>query len=65
MKAAEAIKAASRSTLIVLVSSMHPDEVPPSAYAGFADTLLWKSALAPRVLDQAWLGQRDELASPP
>jgi DNA-binding NarL/FixJ family response regulator len=55
MKAAELIKGDSRSTLVVLVSSMHPDDVPSHACAGFAGAVLCKSTLGPRVLDEIWL----------
>jgi DNA-binding NarL/FixJ family response regulator len=61
MKAAELIKTASRSTVIVLVSTMHPDEIPVQAYGSFAAGVLWKSSLEPRVLDETWLRHRDQL----
>ena len=58
MKAAEQIKAANRSTLVVMISTTHPDEIPLDAYAAFADALLWKSTLKPRVLDEVWRQHR-------
>jgi DNA-binding NarL/FixJ family response regulator len=63
MQAAERIRAADRSTLIVMISTMHPDEIPPDAYTSFADALLWKSTLKPRVLDEVWLQRRAQSAS--
>jgi DNA-binding NarL/FixJ family response regulator len=60
IRAAERIKADRRSTLIVMISSMHPDEIPPRACAGFAGAVLWKSALGPGILDETWLRHRIE-----
>ena len=54
MRAAQLIRAADGSMLIVLVSTTHPDEIPLDAYASFAARLLWKSTLSPRVLDELW-----------
>jgi DNA-binding NarL/FixJ family response regulator len=59
MKAAERIKADRRSTLIVLISTTHPDEIPRRACGGFACAVLWKSTLEPRGLDDLWLRHRD------
>lgn len=58
MEAAEQIKAAMPSTLIVMASATHPDEIPTRACAGFAAAVLWKSTLAPKVLDEVWLRHR-------
>jgi len=55
MKAAEQIKTADRSTLIVMISTTHPDEIPRNACDRFAGAVLWKSTLAPKVLDEVWL----------
>ena len=52
LKAAERIKAASQATLIVMISTMHPDEIPHNAWDGFAGAMVWKSALAPRTLGE-------------
>jgi DNA-binding NarL/FixJ family response regulator len=62
IKAAELIRAADQSTLIVMISTTHPGEIPLHAYASFADALLWKSTLKPRVLDEVWLQHRVEPA---
>jgi DNA-binding NarL/FixJ family response regulator len=58
MRAAESIKAASPSTLIVMISATHPDEIPVGAFATFAASVLWKSTLKPGLLDEAWLQHR-------
>ena len=39
IKAAGIIKAARRSTLIVMISATHPDETPPDACAGFGSLI--------------------------
>ena len=49
MKAAELIKQARRATLIVMISTTHPDEIPLKACDSFAGTMLWKSTLEPRI----------------
>jgi DNA-binding NarL/FixJ family response regulator len=54
IKAAELIKAASQATLIVMISTTHPDEIPPRAYDSFARAVLWKSTLMPEALDEIW-----------
>jgi len=55
LKAAEEIKAVHPSTLMVLISTTHPDELPPRAAAGRVDAVVWKSVLEPRLLDEIWL----------
>jgi DNA-binding NarL/FixJ family response regulator len=55
IKAAELIKQARRATLIVMISTTHPDEIPRKACDSFAGAVLWKSALEPTVLDEIWL----------
>jgi DNA-binding NarL/FixJ family response regulator len=55
IKAAELIKAASRGTVIVMISTTHPDEIPLKARDSFAAAVLWKSTLEPRTLDEIWL----------
>jgi chemotaxis response regulator CheB len=51
--ASRLIKADRPATLVILISSTHPDELAP--VAGVADAVIWKSRLAPRLLDEAWL----------
>jgi CheY-like chemotaxis protein len=58
IEAAEQIKAARPSTVIVLVSSTHPDDLPLQAADRYADAVIWKSLLEPRLLDEIWLRQR-------
>ncbi len=58
IRAAEQIKATRASTVIVLVSTTHPDELPLGPSAGFADAVVWKSLLEPRLLDEIWLRHR-------
>jgi DNA-binding NarL/FixJ family response regulator len=52
LKAAERIKATRPPTLVVLISSTHPDELPHESASCF--TLVWKSRLGPRLLDEIW-----------
>jgi DNA-binding NarL/FixJ family response regulator len=58
VRAAEQIKAARPATLVVLISTTHPDELPPGPSDRCADAVLWKSLLDPRVLDELWLRHR-------
>jgi DNA-binding NarL/FixJ family response regulator len=50
------IKADRPATLVILISTTHPDELPP--VAGAADAVIWKIRLAPRLLDETWLQHR-------
>jgi DNA-binding NarL/FixJ family response regulator len=50
--AAERIKSDSPSTIVVLISTTHPDELPRTACA---EALIWKNRLAPKLLDAIWL----------
>jgi len=61
MKAAELIKSASRATLIVMISTTHPDEIPFDACESFAASVLWKSTLDPSLLDEVWLRHHVQL----
>jgi DNA-binding NarL/FixJ family response regulator len=49
LEAAERIKAVHPSALVVLVSTTHPDELPPRA-----GEAIWKSRLGPALLDEIW-----------
>ena len=49
--AAERIKSLAPSTVVVLISTTHPDELPRTACA---DAVIWKSRLAPTLLDAIW-----------
>jgi len=55
IRAAQQIKATHASTLIVLISTTHPDELPLGPSDRFADAVVWKSLLGPRLLDEIWL----------
>ena len=54
VEAAERVKEMRPSTLVVLISSAHPTEL-PRACKEVADAVLWKSELEPRVLDAIWM----------
>ena len=56
--AARQIKACRPSTLMVLISTARPDEVPLEAEDVFADAVICKSELDPRLLDDIWLRYR-------
>ena len=58
--AARQIKACRPSTVMVLISTARPDEVPLEAEDVFADAVICKSELAPRLLDDIWLRYRDQ-----
>jgi DNA-binding NarL/FixJ family response regulator len=54
LAAAERIKADSPATLVVLISTTHPDELVPLGRRASADAIIWKSRLGPRPLDEIW-----------
>jgi DNA-binding NarL/FixJ family response regulator len=56
LKAAERIQATRPPTLVVLISTTHPDELPRESASCFP--LIWKSALGPRLLDELWTQHR-------
>ena len=51
----EQIKGSRPLTVMVLISTTHPDELPPHAAGDCVDAVIWKSVLAPRRLDEIWL----------
>ncbi len=53
--AARWITAHHPATLVILISTAHPDDLPGEARASGADALIWKSELEPKLLDQIWL----------
>ena len=57
--AARQIKACRPWTLMILVSTTRPDELPLDAHDTFADAVICKSELGPRLLDDMWLRYRD------
>ena len=52
--AARQIKESSPSTLVVLVSTTHPDDLPREARECLADEIVWKSDLRPALLQEIW-----------
>ncbi len=52
--AARRIKESSPSTLVVLVSTTHPDDLPREARQCLADEIVWKSDLRPALLQEIW-----------
>ena len=63
--AAREIKAGRPSTLVVLISTTHPDELPLEPDDACADAVVWKSELDPRLLDDIWLRHRDQRSPAP
>jgi DNA-binding NarL/FixJ family response regulator len=59
LAAAERIKADSPSTLVVLISTTHPDELLTQGGRAGTDAIVWKSVLAPRLLDEIWQEHAD------
>ncbi len=62
--AAREIKAGRPSTLVVLISTTHPDELALGPDDISADAVVWKSELEPRLLDEIWVRYRDQSSSP-
>ena len=58
IEAARSIKTSRPSTLVVLISTTRPDELPPEAEMVRADTIVWKSDLGPGLLDEIWSRSR-------
>ncbi len=58
--AAREIKASRPSTLLVLISTARPEELPLEAEDVYADTVICKTELNPPLLDDIWLRYRDE-----
>ncbi len=52
--AAKEIKAYWPSTLVVLISTTHPDELALELDDTCANAVIWKSELAPQLLDDIW-----------
>ena len=55
IEAARLIKTSLPSTIVVLISTTRPDELPPKADTVGADAIVWKSELEPGLLDEIWL----------
>jgi DNA-binding NarL/FixJ family response regulator len=56
--ATTAIKKLRPATVVVLISTAHPDELPAAASTSGADEIVWKSDLRPALLDALWLRHR-------
>ena len=63
IEAARRIKARWPATLIVLISTTHPDDLPRAVATSGAIAVIWKSELQPKLLDAIWLQWHGERAS--
>jgi DNA-binding NarL/FixJ family response regulator len=54
IQAARRIKELRPSTLVLLVSTTHPDELVGALEESDADRIIWKSELRPQLLDEVW-----------
>jgi DNA-binding NarL/FixJ family response regulator len=62
IQAARTIKSAHPSTVVVLVSTAAPNELPAGADDCLADARVWKGDLRPSLLVQLWERHRPEQA---
>lgn len=60
IEAAKRIKTRQPSTLVILISTVHPDELPLEVREGGIAAVIWKSELEPKLLDEMWLRHRSE-----
>lgn len=58
IQAARLIKTKHPSTLVILISTTAPEELPPEAGQANIDAIVWKSDLGPKRLDEIWLRYR-------
>ena len=56
--AARSIKAQFPGTLIVLVSTTHPDDLSSEVDDSLADAVVWKPHLRPQLLEELWFSHR-------
>ena len=54
IEAARRIKEARSSTVLVLVSTTHPEDLPREARECLADEIVWKAELRPALLEEIW-----------
>lgn len=54
ISATRRIKALRPATLVVLISTTHPEHLPREAEACSADEIVWKRDLRPKLLDEIW-----------
>ncbi len=52
--AARSIKAEHPATVVVLVSTTHPDDLPDEVHECRADAVVWKAGLRPQLLEELW-----------
>jgi DNA-binding NarL/FixJ family response regulator len=57
------IKGNRPSTVVVLVSATHPDDLPPDAAACGGDLMVWKPHLRPRLLEEIWRNHGGDAAA--
>ena len=57
IEAARRIKTSRPATLVVLISTTHPDELPRGVEDCGADAFICKSQLQPKLLDEIWLSR--------
>jgi two-component system, NarL family, invasion response regulator UvrY len=60
IEAAKRIKARHPSTLMILICTVHPDELPLEARESGIAAVIWKSELEPKLLDEIWLRHRPQ-----
>lgn len=60
IETARRIKTCSPTTLVILISTVHPDELPLELCESGADAVIWKSTLEPKLLDGIWLRYRPQ-----
>jgi two-component system invasion response regulator UvrY len=58
--AARKIKEARASTVVVLISTTHPDDLPREASECRADAIVWKAELRPALLEEIWRRHQPE-----
>ena len=63
--ATRAIKRIRPKTVVLLVSSTPPDELPRHADECLADAIVWKGDLCPRLLDEVWAKHDGRNSGPP
>jgi len=56
--AARRIKATSPGTVVVLVSTTHPDDLACEVDDGLVDAVVWKAQLRPQLLEELWFSHR-------
>jgi len=56
--AARHIKAERPATVVVLVSTTHPDDLPSEIDDSLADAVVWKARLRPQLLEELWFSHR-------